>query len=175
MNLHVPSFTVSSAATKATALTVACFLVSVLSMTSNVSATFIFDATPANTTLGNNNIGPQGTLTGTAGNLTFVNNGNNFNFSGFFSTQDVNTLNGSPITAADTVTTTISVAGLSVGVLRANGIDFGLNDEIQTTAISNNEPGDNVIRLEASNAGGDILNFFMDQIQTQRLLLQLLN
>ena len=125
----------------------------------NSNAVVVFDADLTNTTLANNGIGAQGTLTGAPGNLNFQNNGSNFNFSAFTSTQNINDLNGTPITDADTVTVTLGVSGLSVGVLRANGIDFGLNNAT-TSNISNAEAGDNIIRLEASNAGGDIGTFF---------------
>lgn len=125
----------------------------------NSNAVVVFDADLTNTTLANNGLGAQGTLTGAPGNLNFQNNGSNFNFSAFTSTQNINDLNGTPITDADTVTVTLGVSGLSVGVLRANGIDFGLNNAT-TSNISNAEAGDNIIRLEASNAGGDIGTFF---------------
>ena len=150
---------------KKTALTIALLLMGLLTMTATVSAVTVFDAAPENTTLANNGIGPQGTLSGEPGDLEFQNNGSGFNFSAFFSTDDINTLNGTPITAADTVTTRVTVSGLSVGVLRANGIDYGLQDpdvalEENLTSISNLQSGDLIVRAEASNSGGDIGTFF---------------
>lgn len=144
-----------------TALIVACLAVGILMMTDTVSADTIFDAAPTNTTLANNGIGAQGTLTGTPGNLNLQNNGSNFNFTGFFSTDDINTLNGTPIVDTDTVSVTIEVSGLSVGQLRSNGIDFGLQSGLGSlTGISNLEAGDIIVRAEASNVGGDIGTFF---------------
>ena len=143
-----------------TALTVACLAVGILMMTDTVSADIIFDADPTNTTLANNNIGDQGTLTGTPGNLEFQNNASGFNFSAFFSTDDINTLNGTPIVDTDTVSLTIEVSGLSVGQLRSNGIDFGLQSGLGSlTGISNLEAGDIIVRAEANN-GNDIATFF---------------
>jgi len=133
--------------------------IATLGMIGTSSATVIFNATPTNVTLGNNNIGGAGSITGSAGNLSFSNNTSNFNFTGFTSTQNINTLNGAAITAADTVTVRIAVSGLSGGQLRANGIDFGLNNAV-ATPLSVADTGDNVVRLEASNNGGDILSFF---------------
>ena len=144
-----------------TALTVACLAVGILMMTDTVSADTIFDADPTNTTLANNGIGVQGTLTGTPGNLNLQNNGSNFNFTGFFSTDDINTLNGTPIVDTDTVSVTIAVSGLSVGQLRSSGIDFGLQSGLGSlTGISILEAGDIIVRAEASNVGGDIGTFF---------------
>ena len=57
-------------------------------------------------------------FTGTPGALQLQNNGANFNFSAFASTDDINTLNGTPLVATDTVSLTIAVSGLSVGTLR---------------------------------------------------------
>ena len=133
--------------------------IATLGMIGTSNAVVIFDASPGNTTLANNGIGAQGTLMGTSGNLDFQNNDSGFNFSAFASTQNVNTLNGGAITDANTVTVTVSVSGFSVGIIRANGIDFGLNNAT-TSNISNLETGDNIIRLEASNIGGDIGTFF---------------
>ena len=143
---------------KRTLLSIACFAVGVI-CASPASADIIFDADPTNTSLSNNNIGAQGTLTGTPGNLEFQNNGSNFNFSAFSSTDNINTLNGTPIVATDTVSLTIDVSGLSVGVLRSNGIDFGLQSGLGSP-ISNLEGGDIIVRAEASNIGGDIGTFF---------------
>lgn len=131
----------------------------ILGMVGSSSATVIFDASPANTTLANNGIGAQGTLTGTPGDLEFQNNSSGFNFSSFASTDNINTLNGSPITDLDVVTVTIQVADFRIGDLRANGIDFGLNNAT-TSNISNTQPGDNIIRLEEGNNGNDIGTFF---------------
>ena len=94
-------------------------------MVGSSGATVIFDASPTNTTLANNGIGGQGTLTGVPGALQFQNNGSNFNFSAFTSTDDINTLNGSPITDADTVTMTINVTGIGIqSSLEFSGIRF---------------------------------------------------
>lgn len=143
---------------KRTLLSIACFAVGVI-CASPASADIIFDADPTNTSLSNNNIGAQGTLTGTPGALVFQNNGSGFNFSAFSSTDNINTLNGTPIVATDTVSLTMTVSGLSVGVLRANGIDFGLQSGLGSP-ISNLEGGDLIVRAEASNANGDIGTFF---------------
>ena len=146
---------------KKTLFFIACFVMGVSSTMSNVSADIVFDADPTNTTLANNGIGAQGTLTGTPGNLNFQNNGSNFNFSGFFSTDDINALNGTPLVDTDTVSVSISVSGLSVGVLRSSGIDFGLQSGLgDLSSISNLEAGDIIVRAEASNIGGDIGTFF---------------
>ena len=142
-----------------TALIVACLAVGILMMTDTVSADTIFDADPTNTTLANNGIGAQGTLTGTPGDLDFQNNASAFNFSAFFSTDDINTLNGTPIVDTDTVSLTIAVSGFSVGQLRANGVDFGLQSGLgDLSAISNAEAGDIIVRAEANN-GNDIATF----------------
>ena len=146
---------------KKPALTFAFLAVAVLCMTTTVSADVIFDADLTNTTLANNGIGAQGTLTGTPGDLGFQNNSSDFNFSAFFSTDDINTLNGTPLVDTDTVSVTVEVSGFSVGQLRANGVDFGLQSGLgDLSAISNNEPGDIIVRAEASNVGGDIGTFF---------------
>lgn len=143
---------------KKTLFFIACFVMGVSSTMSNVSADIVFDADPTNTTIGSNDA-TTGTLSGTVGNLNFQNSGNGFNFSGFFSTSNINTLNGAAITAADTVSTSITVSGLSVGVLRANGIEFGLQSDI-ADGINNLQLGDLVVRAESSNNGGDIGTFF---------------
>lgn len=132
--------------------------IATLGMAGTSSGAVIFEASPTNTTLGNNELGGLGTLTGTPGDLDFQNNGSGFNLSGFSSTDNINTLNGTPITDSDTVTLTISVASFSVGALRANGVSFGLDNDA-AAVISIDDAGDNIIRLEASNAGGDIFNF----------------
>ena len=131
----------------------------VMSTGSIASADVVFDADTTNTTLSNNAIGPAGTLTGSPGDLNLQNNGSGFNITALFSTDDINTLNGATLTDLDTVTATITVSGLSVGVLRANGIEFGLQSAIDAP-ISNNQSGDLVVRAEASNSGGDIGTFF---------------
>ena len=131
----------------------------VMSTGSIASADVVFDADTTNTTLSNNAIGLAGTLTGSPGDLNLQNNGNGFNITALFSTDDINTLNGATLTDLDTVTATITVSGLSVGELRANGIEFGLQSAIDNP-ISNNQSGDLVVRAEASNSGGDIGTFF---------------
>ena len=131
----------------------------VMSTGSIASADVVFDADTTNTTLSNNAIGLAGTLTGSPGDLNLQNNGSGFNITALLSTDDINTLNGATLTDLDTVTATITVSGLSVGELRANGIEFGLQSAIDNP-ISNSQSGDLVVRAEASNSGGDIGTFF---------------
>ena len=131
---------------KKTLLTIA-FLALAGICTTTVSAdVVIFDADTTNTTLTGNGIGGDGTLSGTAGSLTYTNSGGNFNNSGFTSTDDINTLNGAAITDLDTVTFAVTVDEFNGAELRSDGVTFGIND------LS--------VRLEASNGGGDIQTIF---------------
>ena len=132
--------------------------ITTLGMIGTSSATVIFDASPTNTTQINNGIaGTPGSLTGTPGNLTYTNGGGNFDFSGFTSTNDVNTLNGTDIVSTDVVTATINVSSFSGAELRANGIDFGFNND---TALGTESVGDLQVRLNATNLSGAIQTFF---------------
>ena len=131
---------------KKTLLTIA-FLALAGICTTTVSAdVVIFDADTTNTVLTGNGLGGDGTLTGTAGSLTYTNSSGNFNNSGFTSDDDINTLNGAAITDLDTVTLVVTVDEFNGAELRSDGVTFGIND------LS--------IRLEASNGGGDIETTF---------------
>jgi len=132
--------------------------ITALGMIGTSSAAVIFDASPTNTTQINNaQGGTPGSVSGTPGNLTYTNGTANFDFSGFTSTDDVNTLNGTALVSTDVVTATINVSSFSGAELRANGIDFGFNN---TTVLGTAEVGDLQLRLNASNNQGAIQTFF---------------
>ena len=72
----------------------------------------VFDADTSNTNIFNNNAfvnGGVSTLSGTPGSLVLNNTSGNFNNSGIVSSADLNTLNGTPLTANDTVSITFEV------------------------------------------------------------------
>ena len=147
---------------KKTSAVIALIAAALLSIPSTVSAqAVVFDADPSsNTLVTGNGIGGSGSLTGMVGDIDLQSSGGNFNITGFFSSDDIDTLNGAALTDSDTVTATIAVDMINgPGELRADAIQFGFQSDT-TNGVSNLEVGDLVIRNEASNAGGDIGIFF---------------
>ena len=94
----------------------------------------VFDADTSNTNIFSNNFFNYGvgnnTLSGSAGSLVFTNTSGNFNNSGIVSSADLNTLNGTPLTANDTVSFTFEVLFYTGDIQSGsigNGIEFGLS------------------------------------------------
>ncbi|MDB4500936.1 PEP-CTERM sorting domain-containing protein [Akkermansiaceae bacterium] len=116
-------------------------------------AAVIFDATTANITeVGNLNPTQLPTITGATPDLIVTNASANSHMGGFSSTSDIQTLNGTALTAADTVTITLGVDSMTVGNLRANGVEFGLS----TTAGAFRPAGSLFIGMAGSNSGSDV-------------------
>ena len=109
-----------------------------LGMTSLAEAQ-VFEATTANTTVFNNGVAGDSTnlvLSGATTDLLITNDGGNFFYGGFASTDDVNTLNGTPLLSTDTVTVEFvvdSVTNVGESQLRSRGIEFGLSADTTTS------------------------------------------
>lgn len=103
------------------------------------SAATIFNASTSNTTLVDNGVASEtdNSLTGSPGSLVFTQSGGQNNNAGFTSTSSINTLLGTPLTAADTVTFTATISSMT-GDLRSHGIAFGMNPSaIEVTEVNN--------------------------------------
>lgn len=106
--------------------------VAALGLSGAVSAGTIFEATTGNTAQVINTAGDNGllSLTGATPDL-LINNGNgNFNSGGFASTDSINTMNGTALTALDTVTissTVDSITHTGISELRSRGYEFGMS------------------------------------------------
>lgn len=105
-------------------------------------AAIIYEATTGNTTLFNNNNNATGsmTLTGATPDLLLANSHGNFNTGGFASTDSINTLNGTALTASDTVTMIVTVDSIShtdSSQLRSRGFEFGM---ASTATFDGNTP-----------------------------------
>ena len=120
-----------------------------------VNAAVIYDAAPGNTTLLNNGSNDSGSLSlsGSAGSLVVTNANGSFNMGGPVSTSNINTLNGTALTAADTVTLKLTVDSIS-GTWRANGVQFGLVGS--TTAFPNTTTDNLVFGVRAPNQGSSV-------------------
>ncbi|MDF7809282.1 Ig-like domain-containing protein, partial [Pontiellaceae bacterium B12219] len=118
----------------------------------------IFSATTANSTFVNNVVQGNpatGSLTDIGSDLVVTNHGVNFGMVGFASTSDINTLNGTALTAADTVILKVAVEDLD-GTIRANGVNFGMSSDVNFVVPT--ESGTSLlIGAEAANNGSDIL------------------
>ena len=98
-----------------------------------VHAVDIFDATTGNTTnFSNDNNGTAAAnilLSGATPDLLLDNDGGNFFARGLASTDDLNSLNGTPRTALDTVTITLTIDSISSKAsseLRSRRLQFGI-------------------------------------------------
>lgn len=123
------------------------------SMTGLAQAADIFNASTTNTTLVDNGVfsDTADTLTGTPGALVFTQTGGENNNAGFTSTSSINTLLGTPLTAADTLTFTATISSMT-GDLRSHGIAFGMNPSASGVTEVNNlmlelRPNDTAIRM----------------------------
>ena len=121
------------------------------------SAGVIYDATPANSTIVSNNAAATGSLAGSAGALVLSNTGGTFGMVGFASTDTINTMNGTALTAADTVTFSGTVTGITGGI-RANGVEFGMSPSASF------RPNDNLIYALKAQAATSVIqaNAFQD-------------
>jgi hypothetical protein len=114
-------------------------------------ADIIYIATPDNSTfvfnvVGGNQTPASGTLTGTAGSLDISNTGIGFGMVGFASTNDINTMSGTPLTDADLVVFKATITGIT-GSIKANGVEFGMSPD--GTSF---RPDDNLIySMQADN------------------------
>ncbi|MEP4077268.1 hypothetical protein [Haloferula sp.] len=109
----------------------------------------VFSADTGNITAVNNN--GAGTISGATPDLIVTNASVSNNMGGFASTSDINTLNGSALTAADTVTIKVTVDSLTVGNLRANGVEFGM-----ASAVGFRPANSLLIGMAGSNNGSDV-------------------
>jgi hypothetical protein len=124
-----------------------------LGLASVANAGVIYSATTGNSTLldsGYNSTG-SATLTGTEGNLVVYNNNGGFNSAGIASTENINTLNGTALTADDTVILKVTVDSIS-GDLRSQGVIFGM---FSSNSVPNADTG-LIIGTEMGNIGNDI-------------------
>lgn len=108
--------------------------ITALSMVGAANATTIFSATTGNTTNYSNDVNGSAaaniSVTGAIPNLDLNNDGGNFFLGGFNSTDTINTLKGSALTEADTVTLTVtidSIVSTGTAEIRSRGVEFGLN------------------------------------------------
>lgn len=101
--------------------------ITALGMIGTSGAAVIFDASTTNTTtIANAGQGGVGTVTGSPGSLVYTSPANNFNNSGFTSTDTINTLLGTSLAATDVITVTLSIDSMTGSALRSNGLFFGL-------------------------------------------------
>ncbi|MGB7327067.1 MAG: PEP-CTERM sorting domain-containing protein [Rubripirellula sp.] len=122
-----------------------------MSMPSVADAAIVFSATTGNSTVVQNNGAP--TFTGMTPNLLVTAASINNNMVGFASTNDINTLLGTPLAAADTVTMSVTVDSLTGGNLRSNGVEFGMASAVGFRPAS----GNLILKMAGSNQGSDVL------------------
>ena len=105
---------------------------------SAIAQNVVFDASPSNTNIFNNGLftGGSNSLAGTVGALSFTNTNREYNNSGIVSSNDLNTLAGSPLTNNEKVTFTFEVLSINGNIQSdqdfpgnpgGNGIEFGLS------------------------------------------------
>ncbi|MGJ8641999.1 MAG: PEP-CTERM sorting domain-containing protein [Luteolibacter sp.] len=120
------------------------------------SAAGIFSATTANITAIAN--APSGgemlpTITGATPNLLVTQAAQNNNMAGFASTSNIDTLiGGGGLTAADTVTMSVTVDSISGAQFRSNGYEFGLSESASFRPAT----GSFLLGMAASNSGSDV-------------------
>ena len=105
-------------------------------------AAIIFQASDTNTTKisNNNNAGDTNAKVAVTGDtatstLLISNTNGNFGNGGIASTDPINTLNALGLTALDKVTMVFTIDSIS-GLIRANGVTFGLDDDNSTFGLT---------------------------------------
>ncbi|MEN8660971.1 MAG: PEP-CTERM sorting domain-containing protein [Lentimonas sp.] len=125
--------------------------ISSLVLSSAASAVTIFTATTGNTTTVNNN--GAGTLTAGGTGLLYAGAAVASNMGGFTSTSDINTLiGGAGLTAADTVTISVTVDSITGNTFRSNGFEFGLSSATSFRPASESL----LLGMAGSNSGSDV-------------------